>query len=72
MPDKFHLAQFSLTSVTHHSMATWKHPRNLQGGWAFRPSGYLAAPGEGLRARQIRLFLCCRHRRNLRGLSTKL
>lgn len=35
MPDKFHLAQFSLTSVTHHSMATWKHPRNLQGAWRF-------------------------------------
>lgn len=35
MPKKFHLAQYTMLPVTHHSMATWKHPRNLAGGWRF-------------------------------------
>ncbi|MGD9604361.1 MAG: NtaA/DmoA family FMN-dependent monooxygenase [Gammaproteobacteria bacterium] len=35
MPRKFHLAQYTMLPVTHHSTATWKHPRNLQGGWRF-------------------------------------
>ncbi len=35
MGRKFHLAQYTMMPVTHHSMATWKHPRNLAGGWRF-------------------------------------
>jgi len=35
MAKKFHLAQFTMMPVTHHSLATWKHPRNMQGEWRF-------------------------------------
>ena len=35
MQKKFHLAQYTMMPVTHHSMVTWKHPRNLKGGWRF-------------------------------------
>lgn len=35
MKKKFHLAQYTMLPVTHHSMVTWKHPRNLKGGWRF-------------------------------------
>lgn len=35
MKTRFHLAQYTMMPVTHHSMATWKHPRNMQGGWRF-------------------------------------
>lgn len=35
MKKKFHLAQYTMLPVTHHSMVTWWHPRNLQGGWRF-------------------------------------
>lgn len=35
MSKKFHLAQYTMMPVTHHSMVTWKHPRNMQGGWRF-------------------------------------
>lgn len=35
MRKKFHLAQYTMLPVTHHSMVTWKHPRNLKGGWRF-------------------------------------
>lgn len=32
---KFHLAQLTMMPVTHHSMATWKHPQHLKDGWRF-------------------------------------
>ncbi len=35
MPNKFHLAQYTMLPVTHHSTATWKHPRNMKGGYQF-------------------------------------
>jgi len=35
MTTKFHLAQYTMLPVTHHSTATWKHPRNMKGGWQF-------------------------------------
>jgi hypothetical protein len=35
MKKRFHFAQYTMMPVTHHSMAIWKHPRNMQGGWRF-------------------------------------
>jgi FMN-dependent oxidoreductase (nitrilotriacetate monooxygenase family) len=35
MTKKFHLAQYTMLPVTHHSTATWKHPRTMKGGWEF-------------------------------------
>ena len=35
MKKKFHLGLYTMLPVTHHSMVTWKHPRNLEGGWRF-------------------------------------
>lgn len=35
MSTRFHLAQYTMLPVTHHSTATWKHPRNMKGGWRF-------------------------------------
>ncbi len=31
MARKFHLIQYHMLPVTHHSMVTWKHPRNMMG-----------------------------------------
>ena len=30
--NKIHLVQYLMPPVTHHSTATWKHPRNMMGG----------------------------------------
>ena len=35
MPKKFHLAQYTMMPVTHHSMVTWKHPRHLRPHWRY-------------------------------------
>ncbi len=39
MPNKFHLGQYTMMPVTHHSMVTWKHPQHMPGAWRFdRPA----------------------------------